>query len=29
MRDFLHLTEAGYEIWAAAMEPTLKEWLGK
>jgi lysophospholipase L1-like esterase len=29
MRDFLHLTEAGYGIWAAAMEPTLKEWLGK
>ena len=29
MRDYLHLTEAGYEIWGAAIEPVLKEMLGK
>jgi lysophospholipase L1-like esterase len=29
MRDYLHLTEKGYEIWGAAQEPTLKEWVGK
>ena len=29
MRDYLHLTERGYQIWAAAIEPTLKEWLGR
>jgi beta-glucosidase len=27
MRDYLHLTERGYEMWGAALEPTLKEWL--
>ncbi len=25
MPDYLHLSEAGYRLWAAAMEPTLKE----
>lgn len=29
MRDYLHLTEHGYEIWAQAIEPKLKEILGK
>jgi beta-glucosidase len=28
MRDALHPGEKGYEIWAAAIEPKLKEWLG-
>src|ERR1041385_463301 len=28
MRDALHPGEKGYEIWAAAIEPRLKEWLG-
>jgi len=28
MPDYLHLSEAGYEIWAAAIEPKLKELLG-
>ena len=28
MPDFLHPNEKGYEIWAEAMEPTLKELLG-
>jgi lysophospholipase L1-like esterase len=27
MADYLHLTEAGYEIWGAALEPKLKELL--
>jgi len=27
MPDGLHLSEAGYAIWAEAMEPMLKEWL--
>jgi lysophospholipase L1-like esterase len=27
MPDYLHLTERGYEIWAEAMEPKLKEML--
>jgi lysophospholipase L1-like esterase len=27
MPDYLHLSEAGYQIWADAMEPTLKELL--
>ncbi|MBS0204929.1 MAG: chitobiase/beta-hexosaminidase C-terminal domain-containing protein [Planctomycetes bacterium] len=27
MGDFLHPTAKGYEIWAEAMEPTLKQWL--
>ena len=27
MRDALHPGEKGYEIWAAALEPKLKEWL--
>jgi lysophospholipase L1-like esterase len=27
MGDYLHLTEAGYEIWGAALEPKLKELL--
>ncbi len=26
--DGLHLTEAGYEKWAEAMEPTLSQWVG-
>ena len=25
MPDLLHLSEAGYEIWANALEPKLKE----
>jgi lysophospholipase L1-like esterase len=29
MKDALHPTEAGYKIWAAAMEPKLKELLGE
>lgn len=29
MPDYLHLSEAGYEIWAAAIEPKLKELLGE
>lgn len=29
MPDYLHLSEKGYEIWAAAIEPKLKEMLGK
>jgi lysophospholipase L1-like esterase len=29
MNDSLHPTAAGYEIWAAAMEPTLKRLLGE
>lgn len=29
MNDFLHPTEAGYERWASAMEPTLKRLLGE
>lgn len=29
MRDALHPGERGYEIWAEAMEPKLKEWLAK
>ena len=29
MPDYLHLSEQGYEIWAAAIEPKLKEILGK
>ena len=29
MPDFLHLSEGGYEIWAQAIEPKLKEWLGQ
>ena len=29
MPDFLHLTEKGYQIWADAVTPTLKEMLGK
>ena len=28
MRDYLHPGEAGYKIWAAAIEPKLKEILG-
>jgi beta-glucosidase len=28
MRDALHPGEKGYEIWAAAIEPKLKDWLG-
>ena len=28
MPDFLHLSEGGYEIWAQAIEPKLKELLG-
>jgi len=29
MRDALHPGEAGYKIWAEAMEPKLKELLGE
>ena len=29
MPDFLHPNAKGYEIWAEAMEPTLKELLGE
>jgi len=29
MPDFLHLSEGGYEIWAQAIEPKLKEFLGQ
>ncbi len=29
MPDFLHLTERGYELWAAAVEPTLKKLLNE
>lgn len=29
MPDQLHLSEAGYEIWAKAMEPSLKKFLGE
>lgn len=28
MRDYLHPGEAGYRVWAAAMEPTVKRLLG-
>ena len=29
MPDALHLSEKGYEIWAQAIEPKLKELLGE
>jgi lysophospholipase L1-like esterase len=29
MPDYLHLSEAGYQIWADAITPTLKDMLGK
>jgi len=29
MPDFLHPNGMGYEIWAAAMEPTLKKLSGE
>jgi len=29
MPDFLHLSEKGYQIWADAMDPLLKEMMGK
>jgi lysophospholipase L1-like esterase len=29
MPDFLHLSEKGYQIWADAMAPLLKELMGK
>ena len=29
MRDYLHPGEAGYRIWANAIEPKLKELLGE
>jgi lysophospholipase L1-like esterase len=29
MPDFLHLSPKGYEIWAEAMEPTVKRMLGE
>jgi len=29
MPDYLHLSEAGYQIWADAIAPTLNEMLGK
>jgi lysophospholipase L1-like esterase len=29
MYDYLHLTEAGYQIWADAITPTLTQMLGK
>lgn len=28
MPDYLHLSPHGYEIWAAAIEPQLSQWLG-
>ena len=28
MPDFLHPNAYGYELWAAAVEPTFKKWLG-
>ena len=29
MPDFLHPNEAGYRIWAEAMEPMIKKLLGE
>ncbi|MEZ6104955.1 MAG: hypothetical protein R3B96_02285 [Pirellulaceae bacterium] len=29
MPDRLHLSEAGYQIWAESIEPTLKELMGE
>ena len=29
MPDFLHLTEKGYQIWADAVTPMLKDMMGK
>lgn len=29
MPDYLHLSERGYELWAAAVEPSLKKLLGE
>jgi lysophospholipase L1-like esterase len=29
MPDLLHLSEAGYDQWAAAIEPKVKELLGE
>jgi lysophospholipase L1-like esterase len=29
MPDYLHLSEQGYELWASAIEPKLKEMLGE
>lgn len=29
MPDFLHPANEGYRIWAEAIEPTLREWLGE
>ena len=29
MGDYLHPSAKGYEIWAEAIEPTLKQWLGE
>ena len=29
MSDYLHPTDKGYEIWAEAIEPQLKKWLGE
>ena len=29
MPDALHPNEAGYKIWAAAMEPKIKQLLGE
>lgn len=29
MPDYLHPNEAGHQIWASAMEPKLKEFLGE
>jgi lysophospholipase L1-like esterase len=29
MPDFLHLSEKGYQIWADAMDPLLKQLMGK
>jgi lysophospholipase L1-like esterase len=28
MADYLHPTDSGYRIWANAMEPKLRQWLG-
>ena len=29
MPDFVHLTPAGYQLWAEALEPKLSELLGE
>jgi beta-glucosidase len=29
MPDFLHPSEKGYQVWAEAMEPTVKKLMGE